>query len=266
MTRQGIEENLPLIQEVIHYTRRRQRFSPEDGEEFASWVLVKLMENDGAVLAKFRGRSSLKTYLTTVIQRLALDYRIQEWGKWRPSARAKELGPDAVRLEMLMHRDGLSQHEAIETIRSSGESRVSDAELETLARELPVRHRKHVDGEEALEHLAARGRGADANVARRDRDRVRRATQQALNRALRQLPSEQRLILKMRFADGLQVRQIADALGVPAKGLYRKLDRVTAQLRTQVERAGVTALDVESIVDEKSKEIVIDFFEAGGDK
>jgi RNA polymerase sigma factor (sigma-70 family) len=265
MSRRIIEENLSLIQEVIQYTRRRQRFSPEDGEEFSSWALVKLMENDGAVLAKYQGRSSLKTYLTTVIQRLALDYRIQEWGKWRPSASAKELGPDAVRLEMLTHRDGLSQREAVETILSSGESRSSEAELEAMVRELPVRLRKRLEGEEVLEHLVANDRGAEANVARRDRDKARRATEAALNGALRRLASEQRLILKMRFADGLQVRQIADALGVSAKGLYRKLERLAAHLRSEMESAGVTASDVASFVGEKSKEIVLDF-RARGDE
>jgi len=45
-----------------------------------------------ALLAKFEGRSSLRTFLTVVIQRLFLDHRISAWGKWRPSAEARRGG------------------------------------------------------------------------------------------------------------------------------------------------------------------------------
>ena len=53
-----------------------------------------------------RGRGSLNTYLRVVIERLVLDMRVTNWGKWRPSARARRLGAEAVLFEQLTVRDG----------------------------------------------------------------------------------------------------------------------------------------------------------------
>ena len=68
---------------------------------------LKLIDDDYQILRGFRERSSLRTYLSTVVERLFLDYRIRQWGKWRPSAQARRAGALAVRLEALLHRDGV---------------------------------------------------------------------------------------------------------------------------------------------------------------
>ena len=69
------------------------------------------------MLRRFEGRSSLTTYITVVVQRLFLDRRNRLWGKWRPSAEARRLGPTAVLLERLVSRDGWSAEQALETLR-----------------------------------------------------------------------------------------------------------------------------------------------------
>ena len=100
-------EHSDTIESVLAYTRRAHRLSADDGDEFSSWVRLRLLEDDGAILAKFRGLSTFKTFLVTVIQRLFLDWRIKEWGKWRPTADARRLGPVAIELERLVLRDHL---------------------------------------------------------------------------------------------------------------------------------------------------------------
>ncbi len=103
---------LALIDAVTAFIARRHHLSATDAEEFAAHVRLRILEDDYATLRKFEERSSLKTYLTTVIQRWFLDDRTARWGKWRPSAEAKRLGPLAILVERLMVRDGMTFDEA----------------------------------------------------------------------------------------------------------------------------------------------------------
>jgi len=90
--------SLPDIEQVSRFIARRQRLSASEAEDFLSEVNLGFIRSDYAVLASFAGRSSLRTYLTTVIQRLFLDYRRRLWGKWRPSAEALRRGSRALGL------------------------------------------------------------------------------------------------------------------------------------------------------------------------
>src|SRR2546423_8721210 len=75
-------ENLDLIDRVIAFISRRQRLDQVESEEFGSIVKLKLVENDYAIVRKFEGRSHFATFITIVVQRMLLDYRIHHWGKW----------------------------------------------------------------------------------------------------------------------------------------------------------------------------------------
>ena len=94
---------------------------------------MKCIEDDYRIFREFGERSTLRTYLTSVVQHLFLDYRNAQWGKWRPSTDAVRLGPVAIRLDVLMHRDRLSFEEACEQIVSESRGAVSRAELDRLA-------------------------------------------------------------------------------------------------------------------------------------
>src|SRR5207249_8611208 len=110
---------LDLIESVIAFVCARQHLASADPDDFSSFVKLKFVENDYALLAKFEGRSSLRTFLTVVIQRLFLDHRISAWGKWRPSAEARRSGATAILLEQLMIRDGYRLEEACEMMRTN---------------------------------------------------------------------------------------------------------------------------------------------------
>src|SRR5947209_1314930 len=116
--RQLLEDNLDLVERVIRFTSRRQRLDEADAEEFASTVKLRLIENDYAIVRKFQGRSHLSTFLTIVVQRMLLDYRIHHWGKWHASAEAKRLGDVALELEQLLHRDGRTIDDALPLLRA----------------------------------------------------------------------------------------------------------------------------------------------------
>src|SRR5688572_1196866 len=144
----------PTIERALRFTARRHRCVGDEAEDFAAWARLKLVENDYAILAQFEGRAGLASYLAVVVQRLFLDYRISKWGKWRPSAEAKRLGPLAVRVETLLSRDGLSLEEAYQTLRAA-DLQLSREVMEDLQARLPTRVSRRFEGEEALETIAA---------------------------------------------------------------------------------------------------------------
>ncbi len=235
---------LDVIERVISFVCSRHHLSSADADDFSSHVKLKIIEGDYAVLRKFEGRSSLRTYLTIVIQRLFLDYRISAWGKWRPSAEAKRGGEVALLLEQLMGRDGYAFEEACELLKSKHQVSADLVELEQIAGKLPVRMRRHFEPEEALAEVAAPGLRADDAVAEQERQSTADRVSRVLKRLMSQSETQDRVILAMRFDDGRTVAEIALALGLDARALYRRVERLLRDLRKGLEAEGIDAASV----------------------
>ena len=110
-----------VLARVIRDVSCRHNLFGADAEDFAQTVQLRILENEYDAFARFLGESSLRTYLTVVVTRLLLDWRNRHYGKWRPLALAKRLGPDAVAMDCLMNRDGYSKEEACEILASAGD-------------------------------------------------------------------------------------------------------------------------------------------------
>lgn len=69
-----VDRFLGLIYHVIHYTAHLRSVSlrPEDVEDLAAEILLQIVADDYAVLRRFRGKSSLATYLTVVARRICI--------------------------------------------------------------------------------------------------------------------------------------------------------------------------------------------------
>lgn len=117
-----------------------QTWQGYEWEDFHSWVWVKLVESDYAAIGKFEGRGSLRAFLAVVLNRYLLDYRVQKWGRWRPSTKAKQLGPHPIDLEFLIQRHGYSASDAVWTLIIDRGCPLSEDELHTIATRLPVPH------------------------------------------------------------------------------------------------------------------------------
>lgn len=68
-----LEENAELVERLIRSVSKK-RLQPDEVKEFAGWVRRHLVNHDYALLRDFEGRTSFRTYLTTVIRRLLSDY------------------------------------------------------------------------------------------------------------------------------------------------------------------------------------------------
>jgi len=225
--------NLALIDRLVALTARRHALSAQETEEFGAWVRAKLIDRNYAVVRKFGGRSSLSTYLTTVIVNFFRDYRNARWGRWRPSAEAKRRGPIGIRLEELLYRDGHSLREAIQILHSLGVT-TSDADLSRLAARLPARR---VHNEVSLDVIDASTVAVDP-VSTRDSDEVL-LLEELLHSLVASLPPEDALIMRMRFWSEMSVADIARVLRLDQKPLYRRLESIQVTLRSALESRGV---------------------------
>ncbi len=143
--------HLPEIERVIRRVCASHCLRGADAEDFKSVAMIRLIENDYEVLARFEGRSSIGSYLRTVITHMYLDFQNQRFGKWRTSAAARRLGPVAVRLEYLLYRDGLTFDEACGVLDSDPRLSVGGREIEEIGARLPPRARGPRGWSEQLE-------------------------------------------------------------------------------------------------------------------
>lgn len=255
--------NLPLIDRLIGSACRHQNLKPEDIEDFSSWVKLKLVEDDYAVLAKFGGRCALSTYLAIVIQRCLSDFRNHLWGKWRPSSRSERLGPLAVRIETLIRRDSHPPDEAFRMLISRGEI-ITRGDFDAIVAALPERRQRlrAVDVFDVEDELAVSPSHVEAAAERDDRSAAATIITAALSDALAGLLPEDRTILRLHFDGGLTIAEIARSLQLEQKPLYRRIKTICDRLRDRLLEAGINSSRVDEIIGQP--DVLLDFGLRGG--
>ena len=226
-----------VIESALAQASRSHRLAPDAADEFCSWARLRLLDHDQAILRKFAGRSQLRTFLITVVQRLYLDWRNAEWGKWRPTAEARRLGLVAIELERLVLRDSLVYDEAAQTLAARGIATADDCERVWV--QLPRRpRRKRVDEDDmaALPSPLSASETVDDDEARAEAT----AMCAALARALNALPPADQVLLQLRFFAGHTVARIAALTGADQKALYRRFDLLKSGLRARLETEGLS--------------------------
>jgi RNA polymerase sigma factor for flagellar operon FliA len=239
--------NRAAIESVIRFVCRRRGLRGDDADEFAGEVRLKLVESNYEILRKFEGRSRLDTYLTVVITRLALDYQSARWGRWRPSAVARSAGPEGIRLEQLVVRDGLPLADAIAIVERECRG-VDRGRLEVLASRFPLRVRRQYVGEEILEAAAADAPDAERLLVHADEAARFERVKARLAELLSGLSPADRLVLQLRFEQNMKVADIARLLHTDQKRLYRRIDDMLEQLRIILESEGLDVTAVRAML------------------
>lgn len=230
-----------LIERILTRSCRTHRLPADAADEFCSWARLRLIDHDQAILRKFSGRSTMRTFLLTVVERLFLDWRNHEWGKWRPTNEARRLGDLAIELEKLVLRDHHTLGEAVQTLVARGVA-ASEAECERVWARLPRRPRRQRVEEALLGSVMAQGLASDP-VEDEERRALEASIGEAIERAVRTLSPGDQLILRLRFWSGFKIARIAELVGEDAKALYRGVDRICLQLKQMLEADGVRAVD-----------------------
>jgi len=244
--RSALAAHARAIQAIVRVVSRRYGCRADEEAELLSEVFLRLVEDDYGVLRKFRGTSSLRTYLRTVACRVLLDRRVETWGKWRPTAKAKTLGADARQLERLIVRDHLTVQEAIGTLVHSSGGKVSYDTAVQLYATLRLRLRaRHVPLDDMASRLGAWPEDHVTNV--RDLPRRAKRVTEGLRQGLRDLEPAERQLLRLRYRQGQSVADIARATGLDQKRLYRMFGRALERLRAALESCHVGLGDVRSV-------------------
>jgi RNA polymerase sigma factor (sigma-70 family) len=240
---------LPLIRTVTQMVCRRFHVAPSDQGDFASSFLIKLMDNDYAVFRQFRGDSGrcLRTFLYAVACRHLLDIRNREWGKWRPSRLAKRLGSAAVYLEDLIYRRQTPVREAVAMVSNHPRWTLTTTRVRGLYEQLPLRvPRRRAEPLDETVGDVAHARPCDQAARQDDAAGVR----EALLAALRRLDSDERRVLRMRFQQGLSIKQIAAEMGADVHALYRRLPKILLRLRCELQDRCLDARHVAALLGE----------------
>jgi RNA polymerase sigma factor (sigma-70 family) len=242
------EENLEAIDRAIARVCREMRLDGANAEDFASSVRLALLANDGAILQKFEGRSSLPTYLTIVARRIFYDQR-RASGRFYASAEAHRRGPAAVELERLIVHERHSFNDAAEIVRRE-HPEVTPHELDEVIAALPDRMPRafFVPAVEGDEDRFASGSTAADRVEAFDAARRSMQTNDAVRTAMETMTAEDRLILRLRFTANASIANIARSLGLEQRPLYRRIEALLVRLRRALEASGVDAEFVNDLI------------------
>jgi RNA polymerase sigma factor for flagellar operon FliA len=236
--RQWYVEHLGVINRIASSICRRNGVQGADAEDFVADVRLKLLQDDYAVLRKYRGASSPTTFLTVVVSNLFRDFRVKRWGKWRPSAEAKRHGEAAVLLEAAMYRDGQTFDQACALIANDSRLTVNRVELRKLLAKLPPRAGRRVEEIASLDEVPA-SESADARVLEREHQERVQAAKAALRHAIDRLPPEDKLIVRLHFFDAFTIADVARVVGIPQKPLYTRMKRLLEALSKDLEAQGI---------------------------
>jgi len=241
--------HLGTIESIVAYIARSNRLDSLEAEEFQATVKLELIENNFALIRGFEGRSSFSTFLTALIQRMFYQHRVRLWGKWRPSAEARRLGDKAIALERLMSRDGLSFHEVVEMMTTGSGAQCTVAELEAIYARLPPRQPRPVlVSGDAVPETAAIEDDKDSRVQEEKRASIARAVAEVLDRCIAEADPEDQVILRMRFWNGRRVPDVARALQLDQRKVYKRIERMLSKIRHALEVSGVSQSDVDEIL------------------
>jgi RNA polymerase sigma factor (sigma-70 family) len=232
--------HLKVIDDVIRLVCRRGRVPAHEAADFAASVKCKLIADDYAVFRQNKEKKALGPYVYRVASRHLVDLRNEQWGRFRPTKRAREIGPAAVHLEMLLYRERMGLGAAIALMAHSPRWGMTSRDLQSLHAKLPrrmpverrpeplevVEKRPAPPPVDAAEHLERRNQG--------------RRARQALRLALRRLPTGDRRLLRAYFQEDRSMPAIAAATGQNVFVLYRRLTKILDRLRADLLEQGLT--------------------------
>jgi RNA polymerase sigma factor (sigma-70 family) len=248
--------HLGTIEGIVAYIGRTNHLDCLETEEFCAQVKLELIEGNYSIIRKFEGRSSFATYLTTVIQRMFYQHRVRLWGKWRPSAEARRIGDKAMALERLISRDGLSLHEAVETLTTGCSAQCTVSELEAIHARLPTRQPRPVlVSSDVIPETEAVDSDTESRASEQDRARTARAVATVLDRCIADADPEDQIILRMRFWNARRVPDIARALQIDQRKVYKRIERQLLKMRVALHAAGLSREDVDEILARNDQEI-----------
>ena len=157
------------------------------------------------------------------------------------------MGALAMELEQYIHRDGRSIEEALPFLAAKHRGVTLDS-LRTLAARFPTRapkrHRVPIDEADPV----TAPYDIEDQVRADERRRTAARLETLVCAAIAKRPDDDRLVLQLRFEQGLTVAQIARSLQRDQKFLYRQIERCMRDIREEIVAAGLAPEDVSDLI------------------
>jgi DNA-directed RNA polymerase specialized sigma24 family protein len=107
------DEHEEAICAALQVVIRRFRIRQDAQDDLTQDVWLRILSSP-TIIQSFSGKSSLETYLVSVVSNMFRTAEQKRLGRWRASAQARRLGRPAIELERAITRDGVRPSEAIE--------------------------------------------------------------------------------------------------------------------------------------------------------
>jgi RNA polymerase sigma factor (sigma-70 family) len=239
---------LKQIDEAISIICRKHGMFGDEAKDFAQHVHLHLIEKDFRILRAYKGNSSLKTYLHTVISRIFID---QVRVKWHPSAEAKRIGETAVELEKLIYRNQYSVHEACQILAANPSTAIDENAAHDMLGRLHVKTQRLAkvdDSEERLLILPDPAPDPENRIAHKQFLGKKRQMIAIIGNIIPSLSSEDKLLIKLLFLSGHKISEIARLQGKDDRQLYKKTQAILQKMREAVADAGIMESDIREIL------------------
>lgn len=240
---------LKHIDEAISIICRKHAMFGDEARDFAQHVHLHLMEDDYRILRAFKGNSSLKTYLHTVISRIFID---QVRVKWHPSAEATRMGEMAVKLEKLIYGSQYAVHEACQIMAAHTGGAMDENKVRDILGRLPVKKAHPVkieDSEECLPNLPDSSPDPETLVAQKQLHQKKQKVIAVIGDIIPSLSGEDKLLIKLLFIDSHRISEIARLLGKDDRLLYKRTQTILRRMREALADAGIAEGDIQELLD-----------------
>ena len=233
----------------MRFVARKGGLSPVDADDLVATVKLALIENDYAALRGFEGRCSLMSYVASIAHRLLVDEWMRVSGRWRPSAESKRAGDAAVLLETLVVRDRKSLDEALPLVQEIDPA-MTRASANALLDSLPKRAQRArlVALDDGVPEQEVDAADVEERVLARDRADAAAKTNVVVREAVASLAADDRVLLRLRFGNGMRVAAIARAWQCDQQLLYRRIETIVRGLRRRLLDAGIDAMTAAQLI------------------
>lgn len=240
---------LKQIDEAISIICRKHGMSRDEAKDFSQHVHLQLMEDDYKKLRAYKGNSSLKTYLHTVISRIFID---QVRVKWHPSTEAVRMGAAAIELEKLIYRNQYAVHEACQILASNPATAMDENAARDILGRLPwktPRPTRIDDSEERLMSVRDTAHDPETLITRKQQHQKKQKLIAIIGDIISSLSGEDKLLIKLLFINGHRISEISRLLGKDDRQLYKRTQTILRGLREAMADAGIGEGDIREILD-----------------
>ena len=245
---QFITGSYQKVEAIIRAVCFRNRLKPDEAEDFSAEVKLRLVENDYRILRVFTGKSSIETYLTTVIANTVRDLLRERNGRWRPSEEARRQGEVAERIEELIYRFHYPFHEAFQILTTNFGFAISEKDARDIFFKLKVREGRPVAVSTEEEFHDERGT-PETEMINAEQNLLEGRISVIIDEMRVQLSATDRLMMRMAFEDNLKLTVIAEQLHLNRAEVDRRIREILTLFKRGILQQGINYNEVQELIE-----------------